>query len=784
MNRLFQIAIAALALAFPLHAQFEVNGPNAVQMVQGQVASTVDPIDHDVELTLPGTFRLTVQSGSNPNVPIATVMSLSQPTPGAVPVPWGGAIDVGSPDPVTIVRDVVVLGDGITFSGNPALDSFFFTDAGDPFSGAPPTFELSANFSATAIPGNVDVTTRAFQTIVFDPTISPLPYDNTEVADVNFVRGRQGVLQTGDDGFVTLPFVSGAFEFHGTSYTAVTVCANGYVCFGGPPTLTNLGADGDHVAFVNDQPAIAACLADWDPSAADPNDGVWFEERSGVVTISWGDPRAQSMGGIAHAGETDSNRFDLTLFLVDAGGHTAGSFIIEHFLLDASSTRARSALVGHTPGGAAILNGAFDTHLRLVSKTAGALVAQVEEHDGDDVNAMNLGYDGQGTLRCMNDFQAQWDGALIEFVPTTGFVVAGDQGYTTQLGATPNPADTATGLTAPSIARTGNQQVKVCGSFVGFDPFSIGQGTVVFDPDSVQGGPYYATVGDILDSTSTSGFRSTANPQPGPHRDGQALEITTPFMFGVTGGSTVTMRVSFASGGSVDIPVSVTATTGPTMSYQLGDDAFVEHVLSVPVTFYGQTWNSLFVGSNGYVTFGHGATTNGGGQFALETGLDVPGTPSVAVLFDDLNPLGATGPSSFMVSEDIAQGRVKVEFLNTYFWANIEFAGNLAVTFGTHGPGSFQLDYGLFFPSVAGTAPVTIGVSDGNPATPATDVSDGMGGGFYSLTAAGGGSGYMSSVGGDSVLETFPRNTDLLFSQPLTFIDMATSAPYGLWSIF
>ena len=40
----------------------------------------------------------------------------------------------------------------------------------------------------------------------------------------------------------------------------------------------------------------------------------------------------------------------------------------------------------------------------------------------------------------------------------------------------------------------------------------------------------------------------------------------------------------------------------------LGDDASQE--VSIPFTFqlYGESWNSVFVGSNGYVTFGSGSS--------------------------------------------------------------------------------------------------------------------------------------------------------------------------------
>ncbi len=773
----FLVLVAASTTAL---AQFDVNGPNARQLIQGVVGSVVDPVDHDVDVTLPGLFRLTVESGVNPNMPIATIMSPLQPTPGVIPTPWGGAIDIGSWDPTVVLANATILGDAITFSGNPNLDPFFVTGTANPFTGAPPTFELTAQFGASAIPAGLTSVTRAFQTIVYDPTAAPLNLDNTEATDANFVRGQSGVLLTGDDGFVTVPFIGGTFEFHGQVYSSVTVCANGFVTFGGPPTTANLGADGDHLAWLNDRPSIAALLSDWDPRASSPTDGVWYEEYAGIVTIGWGDPRAQSSGGIAHAGDSDQNYFRLNLVLDGAGQPLANGFVIEHPTLDPSAGALYgSGLIGHTPGAAALLGGAFDVSLRNTNGSAGAGIAQIEEHDANGSNLANLGWDGAGSLRCYNDITRQWSGAQIVFSPNPGFVVAGDMGY--QSTATGPPADDVSGLDVPSIAKTGGQVVEFCGSFRGFDPLNNGIGTVVFDPMGLQGGPYPATVYGILDSTGSFGGLSLPNPQPGPHRDSQALRVQTPAMPGVTGSTTA--RLSFHSGAQFDVPVSVSATPGPSAVYSLGDDAFVMHALTVPVVYYGQSWSDIFIGSNGYITFGAGSNASGGGALYVESGLGTANTPSVCAMFSDLNPLGIFSGATYEVHEDLAQGLVEVVFRAQYFWSTIEYAGTVKVRFGKQGPGSVEIDYAQFFPAVSGMAPITIGLSDGNPATPFTDFSNGQGSGMHAQTLAGGGTGFTSPAGGHSLLETFPQNTVVPFTT-LVFRDLATAAPYGLWWLF
>ena len=64
----------------------------------------------------------------------------------------------------------------------------------------------------------------------------------------------------------------------------------------------------------------------------------------------------------------------------------------------------------------------------------------------------------------------------------------------------------------------------------------------------------------------------------------------------------------------------------------LGDDASSEIVIPFSFQFYGATWNSVYVGSNGYLTFGVSDTTYNeslGAHFSL---------PRISGLFDDLNP--------------------------------------------------------------------------------------------------------------------------------------------------
>ena len=84
---------------------------------------------------------------------------------------------------------------------------------------------------------------------------------------------------------------------------------------------------------------------------------------------------------------------------------------------------------------------------------------------------------------------------------------------------------------------------------------------------------------------------------------------------------------------------------------QLGDDDFVQLPLPFTFEFAGQLWSDVYVGSNGYVTFGSGDDTY------LESLSGHFDRPRISTLFDDLDPseggqvVAGQGPSgSFVVT--------------------------------------------------------------------------------------------------------------------------------------
>jgi hypothetical protein len=126
----------------------------------------------------------------------------------------------------------------------------------------------------------------------------------------------------------------------------------------------------------------------------------------------------------------------------------------------------------------------------------------------------------------------------------------------------------------------------------------------------------------------------------------------------------------------------------------LGDESSVELFLEFPIRFCGQTWDSVFVNSNGNLTFGAGSS----GAF-LETAAGMlAGPPRIAGLWDDLNP-EAGGEVSF--SQDSSSFTVRFTDVPEF---SVGGANSFTITLrrslldGSHGfaldGGRFTLDYG------------------------------------------------------------------------------------------
>lgn len=767
--------VVSLLMSSQVCAQFDTNGPNAALTIQDTVPSHADPLQHDIFVPVPGTLTFKVTTGVNPERGIILLASTVDPTSGGIwGTPWGGSIDLGV-NGFPLPSGVVIVADGIGLSVNPLTDPYYTSDNGNPVTGALPTFLL-----AFSVGQGFNGLRQAYQCVVSDPTMPPFNLDNTEAGDVNFRVGQQFNLPLTDDEAIHIPFVTGnAFNFHGVQYADLWVMANGYISFGSASSVAGGGFTIDAVGWRDAEPAIAALMADWDPDAGAPTDGVLYEETgiAGNCRIAWGDPLANTSGGISHFGGGDLNRFQITLEMDDTLGTNPmeGGFIIDLPLLDPSTAfQLGDGLIGHTPGGTVIAGGFADEDLHQ-GNTSIAHAAQIEEHNATGMNASMIGYNGTGLPRSYNNVLS-WNGQSIKFTPIPGGAVTGDVGYmSTPIGQAP---DDVTSIEPASLDVAGGELVHVIGKFIGFNDLATGTGgTAVFDPSGMNGGPYSALIQGVRDSTGVLVNPALPNPQPGPYRDGEALVLITP---NFTTQGYHDLEINFNSGASFTLQVFVGTAGIHNSTYFLGDDDFVSHTLvSNQIDFYGQSYTEFFIGSNGYITFAAGSDDFTESLPELFAGWQPSPTlfganPGIAVMWTDLNYAGSTNTgSTYRVLEDTTTGEVRVTFLDQIYWSTQANAGTASASFNTLGTGSIVLDHTLLTVPNGVTDGIVIGVSDGD---------DTIGNDFTADISA-----IMSGAGYTTPAPNAPESIGELFS-PGVAVDLGISSwlenPVGVWTVF
>ncbi|MEM1438368.1 MAG: hypothetical protein AAF545_08550 [Pseudomonadota bacterium] len=189
-------------------------------------------------------------------------------------------------------------------------------------------------------------------------------------------------------------------------------------------------------------------------------------------------------------------------------------------------------------------------------------------------------------------------------------------------------SDGTTGLTGVNVIARNVQDpfVDAVSAISGDRPGAGGPGTFTIN-GLTPGAEYTVHIDEILQG----GF-STPPLQPliGPEEFWDVNEsnnIDTPD--DPANSDTITVSAGVAVAG-IDIIFNGTA---PGDDLGLGDDAFAEVFLPFDFSICGQTFGSVFVNSNGSVTFGAGDT-----DFSESITEHLLGPPRIAGLFDDLNP--------------------------------------------------------------------------------------------------------------------------------------------------
>ena len=786
-TRLDGIGTTVQGTTYRLSSLPQPNLPTATLFVSGNDPTLAS--GNDVSVVLPGFIQLDHRS-SNPNAPIVVTADITtDPIVGRTtlqsPLPWGDFYDLGVPNGTNLPTGPAIIGNG--FSPGSFSGLVFRTDGGP--GGATPRFLWTIGG-----PASLHAQQIAVQSVFFDPTNPPINLRNSAAASLDLRAGQCLVLVTGDDGVVNVPFVPGnSFPFHGASYTSVTVSANGFVTFDSPSSLAGAGFSIPAAQWVAAEPSIAGSIADWNPTMFAPTDGVLYEEDGATLSIAWGDPLTNSGGGVvAGLGGLSGGQFAIELdldstnpALVTAAGGTlfnAGTFRLVVDNLFATGFSPDASLFGHTPGttstaaGAVSLdvNSAVDTLLHGdTGGTGGPGQAQVEEHDPAGTNASILGAAGNGNVRRLYGRASIWSGNTVEFTPLGP---AGGSGYAHQFtGTIPNDLRSITPTTAlPGIA----QAVTLIGKFHNFD---ASVGTVDFvDPTGT------VTVGTVIGVMNNGGVTTPAattdlpNPFPSPLRDGEGLVVMPPPL---PPGSMM-VRLDRDGDGIIDGTVPLAVSVAVTTTIPLTDDGFASFS-TMPITLYGNTYTSLFMSSNGIISFIQGTNAFTSSVAAFDQGwqgLGAGPNPSIALAAHDMNRGGMMSGASYQVIADLTTGSTAVNYLNQNHWMGGEPAGNFSVSFDG---ATFTFDYSAFIPAMTDTGLTFYGITDGDETTGAvTDLS----------AAPNGLLGYSSSGSGSSLPDSpfvqAPANVPHVGSGFLpgdyngTGVSFALEPGVGDWIIF
>jgi hypothetical protein len=169
-------------------------------------------------------------------------------------------------------------------------------------------------------------------------------------------------------------------------------------------------------------------------------------------------------------------------------------------------------------------------------------------------------------------------------------------------------------------------------------------------------------------------------------------------------------------------------TDPPSPVLPLGDDDTIEVDLPFAFQWCSQSWTSIWVNSNGSITFGQGDT-----DFSESVGEFLNGPPRIAPLWDDLNP---SQGGQVLAYED--NGNFIVEFVNIPEWFSTGSNSFMVTLYPT---GSYDVEYGTVTAG-DGLAGQTVGNGAADP-------------GESDLTAL------PQPIGGLTVYEQFAGDNDL-----------------------
>ena len=445
---------------------------------------------------------------------------------------------------------------------------------------------LAGGFSTTLLtplPGPEEFFNGANESASFD---DPAEFTPVAVAagvdasgtDIIFNGPSPGApLPVGDDGSVQV-FLPFEMELCGDAYDSVFINANGNLTFGAPSAdFSESAAD-----LINGPPRIAGFWDDLNPSAGGT---VTFDQTAGTFTVSW--------DAVPEFPSTGANTFSITL-------NDAGNFIDIVY----GDMTTIDGLAGVTCGAA--FTAGNETGIDLSEGTEGRsrytlrrTAALYELFDGanpNDLAQSTLGFNPTVNYRDRFEPNNTFATARRRSVPFN----SSDARFYTEIDPTGGDVDyfrvRARAGTTLIAEVTGGQLDSVLGLF-----------------DST---------GALLTTDDDGGaglLSRIAFPVPA---DGDYVIAVSAFPdldFSGDGGS----------GGRYVLDLAAMRGT----PIALGDDDFEEVEIGFDFPFQGTDWSSLFVNSNGNLTFGSGDT-----DFSESVAELLSDQPRIAALWDDLSP--------------------------------------------------------------------------------------------------------------------------------------------------
>ena len=485
------------------------------------------------------------------------------------------------------------------------------------------------------------------------------------------------ILPVGDDGFVEL-FPKFPFQVCGQEFASVFVNANGSLTFGAPSASFSesvvglLGGLGGTSALLA-PPRIAGLWDDLNPAAGGT---VSFAETPNSFTVTW-----DGVPEFVVSGDGGSNTFSITL---KRGSSEARA---EYGDLSATDGLAGLACGSSVTSGFEneqdlVRHHGFQDTVNLQGQTAAFEIFTAGDNDlaHHRINYVNFkrGFDDDGEKRGGNNDLAHAQRIELPF-------------------------------TNASVSRYAD--ISPVGGDVDYYRFKARGGDVLAievvrgSPDTLLG-LFDADTGVLLAADDDNGCcgvgglsRILVTVPDTLDRVNLAVAVTSwpDFDFngsdGVTGGRYV-LSVNRYHGTILDT----------------GDDSSTEVALPRPFRFQGQDWNSVFVNSNGNLTFGAGDS-----DFGESVGEFLGGLPRIAPLWDDLD----ASPGEGLVISETDGWETTIHFVSVPQF--FDLAGNyFSVKLGRNG--SIDINYG---PTARGDA--LVGITPGGTAEDPgqTDLSEG-----------------------------------------------------------